>query len=200
MGTPIQTPIPGQLLRDEFGLRGRVDLQLGGEIVPVVNIADLARGAGLPLQRYVTGRFSAAAVVGEYFVMQVAVPPNTIVQLDKLHIWANAQGSIKIHIGNALAATPATALTIRFADSRLLVPDFINPSVFPTFDTAAADLAGNYEGYYRIAVASSPLDLDLSHIILGSNDAVSYSFFELSFSTANAAVNGTFTWKEFVSG
>ncbi|MEJ2218865.1 MAG: hypothetical protein P8099_19955 [Gemmatimonadota bacterium] len=200
MARPIQTPVPGTLLRNEFGLRGRVELQLGEEIIPVVNVADLARGAGVPIERTVTGRFVSNGVVGEYFVFQMVVPPSTLVRLGHLHVWADTAGTLKMHLGNALAATPASKLTIRFSDGRLTVPDFINPAVFPTFDTAAAGLGNDCEALYGIASADTPLDLDLSHVVVGSDDNSSYGFVEMSYTIANAKVQGTLTWKEYVAG
>lgn len=201
MPFPIQTPVPGELLRREFGLRGRLDVQLDQVIVPVVNVADLAQGAGIPVERTVVGRFSQVAVAGEQFVFQMVVPPNTLVKLRRLHIWSQTAASdFKVHHGNALAAAPANLAEIRFADGRLLTPEFINPVVFPTYGTAAVALGANYEEIYRCDVAAQAIDVDLSHTVVGANDSVSYGYWEMCCDVANQKVVGTLVWTEYVAG
>lgn len=200
MAQSIQTPVPGQLLRNEFGLRGRVELQLGEEIIPVVNIADLARGAGLPLRRTVVARFAQAAVAGEYFVFQLVTPPNVIAALKRLVVWSDTAQQINFHHGNALAAAPASAVHERFTDGRLLQPDFINPSVFPTYGTAAVGLGANYEETYRLDVAYYQRSIDLEHVIVGAGDSRTYGYWEFAASTVNSGVTGALIWQEHAIG
>ena len=101
-----------------------------------------------------------------------------------------------MHHGNALAVTPPTAATVRHTDGRLLYPTFVNPQVFPTHGTDPGGLGGNYEETYRLN-ATQRYTIDLSHVILASDNASSNAFFELAFSIVNTSMTVTMRWTEY---
>lgn len=200
MPKQINTPIPGELLRREFGLVGRIRPALDEVIVPVVNIADLATAGGLPLERTCVARFTQSAVVGERFVAQLVVRPNTLIRLRTLSAWSDTNNTnLKLHHGNKLPATPGTQAEVRYTDGRLLIPTFLNPAVFPTFDTATAAnaLVADYEEWYRLATANQMYQVDLSHIVVGSDDSTSNGFLEFEANQDNTGFSMSLTWTEY---
>lgn len=197
MAIPIQSPTVGQLLQNLFGLQGRVRPALEEFIVPVVNVADVAKSAGVSIRRSVVGRFTIAAVVGELPQIQMAVPAGIIARVTKLYLWSDTVMQVRIHHGNGLAAAPPTAMSTRYTDWRLLSPTFQNPAVIPTVGTAAAGLAV-YEEVYRLFTVNRPIELEwdqLGGVVVGGTSTTGY--FEVAAVTANSSLNGTLMWEEY---
>lgn len=197
MTIPIQTPRPGQLLREAFGLRGSVKPVLEESIVPVVNVADLALASTIPIRRQAVARFFQAAVAGEYPVIEIATPAGIIARILKAFLWSGSAGDLYISHGNALGATPAIAISSRFLDWRLLSPNFTNPAIIPTRGTDAAGLT-SFQEVYRLATANAPLEIDWTRIggvVIGGTSTTGY--WQLQAATANVTLNGSIIWEEY---
>lgn len=195
MPLDIQTPVVGQLLAREFGLVGRVRPKLDEIIIPVVNVADLAKGSGLPLRKVATAQWQQVAVVGEYFVAQMVVRPGTLVQLHKLLIRTDQTTSLVIHHGNALAVAPASLATYRYMDGRLLAPEFISPQTQVLYDTQAAALATYEERYYQ--VQNQLVTYTWDGVVVGADGPDTFGYLEIGCTAANCLVQATLFFEEF---
>ena len=120
MPKPIQDPTVGQLLQRAFGLVGRVRPALDEVIIPVVNVADLAKGSEVPLTRRASASFGeAAGGAGVHIVARLEVPPNIIAVVERIIARTTGFANLLAHFGSILPA-PANVATKSFTDGRLI--------------------------------------------------------------------------------
>lgn len=122
MAQEIQTPVPGSLLTDAFGLRGRVRPFLEEFIIPVISLGDLSLSIAPGVVRHATALINEAAAVGERWVGRFEAPAGVIAVIRQISL-RSAGGLTTVSMrfpGSSPSITPANTCTKGFVDGRLL--------------------------------------------------------------------------------
>jgi len=122
MAQPIQTPVPGTLLTNAFGLTGRVRPFLEEFIVPTISLGDLSLSLAPGIVRHACALIQEGAVAGERWVCRFEAPPGVIAVIRQVAIKSSggATNLSAVFRGNAPTISPANACAKGYTDGRLL--------------------------------------------------------------------------------
>lgn len=192
----VQNPRAGSALQREYDLRGRVNPMIDEMIVPVAIVSNLARQAGLPLTRRVAAfRFMGAGGAGFYSDQRLETPPNVFLELRQLRATTDTSGVLRVHFGSTITA-PTSSATQAFMDGRLRAQGATPAARLYADNTYGAQLTGSQLRF----TLTAGTDLVLTGIDwpLGRTDA--YDFLEFGHDTANASLQLSLVWDEYVPG
>jgi len=202
MAQPIQDPTVGTALQALFGLQGRVRPALEEFVIPVVNVANLARNAPPPVTGMATATCFVAGVAGQYPTLRFEVPGSILAELVYMEVQSGSAGLMGLAFrGNAATiAALAGSASKSFADGRLLSgsPGGLRyPAGALTYGTQAGLLASVHDEYQYEANAARKIDFPPG-IVCGTGRPDVYGFIEFQFSTAAAQLNRfTLGWREY---
>ena len=208
MTLEIQNARASQVLTDAFDLKGRVRPELEEFIVPTAQIADLSAGLPPAVQRTATYYVAQAAVSGQRFVFQLAVPPGVITVVKRMMLYgitASPRPLLAKFAGNTSGiTTPATTAGSCFTDGRLAQTG-AQPSSKLYYNTQVSNIAGSdwalplYLNNATWNSAAREFEPKWGWVV-GSGNNEQYGYFEGTFDLVNTAMAMTLETEEFQIG
>ena len=201
----IGNPRVSEQLVRAFNLTGAVSPELDELVVPTVQVANLEMGAPPAIQRTATYYAAQAAVAGERFVFQLAVPPGVIAVIKRIMLYGittQPRPLLARFAGKtSTITTPATTAGSCFTDGRLAQTG-AQPSSKLFYNTQVANVAGSDWSlplYLNNATWNSAAREFIPKWgwVVGSGNSVDSGYWEGTFDYVNTTMAMTLETEEF---
>jgi len=193
---PINFPKIGETLQRAFGLKGKIPMMLGQEVIPTSIVGDQSVAQEPPILRSCVAHFDFGAVVGERFVMTLTLPANVIGIIREIDIEpAGANSLFRVFFGASITP-PATAQVTSFTDGRLLATAGQEPAGVLLANTQVAVLGTTQ--YLAKLTADIRNLIHPNNWVAGVGDPSGTGTIEMQGDVANLRFRGSIQWDEFL--